>query len=56
MKGDHSNETMVDLAAVGIRSYVSEPDRGRRDWSRPRMPKRPCLALVAGFAADAAAT
>jgi transposase len=32
-KGYHSNETMVDLAAVGIRSYVSEPDRGRRDWS-----------------------
>ncbi|HVQ15039.1 MAG TPA: transposase [Vicinamibacterales bacterium] len=29
-----SNETMVDLAAVGIRSYVSEPDRGRRDWSK----------------------
>src|SRR3977135_3052913 len=33
-KGYHSNETMVDLAAVGIRSYVAEPDRGRRDWSK----------------------
>jgi transposase len=32
-KGYHSNETMVDLEAVGIRSYVAEPDRGRRDWS-----------------------
>ena len=32
-KGYHSNETMVDLAAVGLRSYISEPDRGRRDWS-----------------------
>jgi transposase len=32
-KGYHSNETMADLAAVGIRSYISEPDRGRRDWS-----------------------
>jgi transposase len=32
-KGYHSNEIMVDLDAVGIRSYVSEPDRGRRDWS-----------------------
>jgi transposase len=32
-KGYHSNETMVDLDAVGVRSYVSEPDRGRRDWS-----------------------
>jgi len=32
-KGYHSNQTMVDLDAVRIRSYVSEPDRGRRDWS-----------------------
>jgi len=33
-KGYHSNETMVDLDAVGLRSYVAEPDRGRRDWSK----------------------
>ena len=33
-KGYHSNRTMVDLDAVGIRSYVAEPDRGRRDWSK----------------------
>src|SRR6202030_1785569 len=32
-KGYHSNQTMVDLEAVGIRSYMAEPDRGRRDWS-----------------------
>ena len=32
-KGYHSNQTMVDLDAVGIRSYVAEPDRGPRDWS-----------------------
>lgn len=32
-KGYHSNETLVDLAAVGLRSYISEPDRGRREWS-----------------------
>ena len=32
-KGYHSNQTLIDLGAVGIRSYVSEPDRGRRDWS-----------------------
>jgi transposase len=32
-KGYHSNETMIELAAVGLRSYVAEPDRGRRDWS-----------------------
>ena len=28
----HSNETLVALAELGIRSYVSEPDRGRRHW------------------------
>ena len=32
-KGYHSNQTMVDLDAVGVRSYISEPDRGRRNWS-----------------------
>jgi len=32
-KGYHSNQTMVDFDAVGVRSYVAEPDRGRRDWS-----------------------
>ena len=31
-KGYHSNETLVALAELGIRSYVSEPDRGRRRW------------------------
>ena len=29
-KGYHSNETMVALAELGLRSYVSELDRGRR--------------------------
>ena len=29
VQGYHSNETM---AAVGLRSYISEPDRGRRCW------------------------
>ena len=32
--GYHSNQTLIDLDAGGIRSYVSEPDRGRRDWSK----------------------
>jgi transposase len=32
-KGYHRNQTVVDLEAVGIRSYIAEPDRGRRDWS-----------------------
>ncbi len=32
-KGYHSNETMVGFADLGVRSYVSEPDRGRRNWN-----------------------
>ena len=32
-KGYHSNETMTDLAELEIRSYASEPDRGRRNWT-----------------------
>jgi transposase len=43
-KGYHSNQTMVDLANVGIRSYVSEPDRGRRDWSKAPDAQAPVYA------------
>ena len=32
-KGSHSNQELIDLEAVGIRSYISDPDRGRRNWS-----------------------
>lgn len=32
-KGYHSNDTMRDLAAMELRSYASEPDRGRRNWA-----------------------
>ena len=31
-KGYHSNEVLVDLHSRGTRSYISEPDRGRRKW------------------------
>jgi len=31
-KGYHSNQELVELEAVGVRSYISEPDRGRRNW------------------------
>lgn len=30
-KGYHSNATLVALDAIGVRAYISEPDRGRRD-------------------------
>ena len=32
-KGYHSNQELVDLEA-GVRSYISEPDRGRRNWKK----------------------
>lgn len=33
-KGYHSNQTMVDLQAVEVRSYIAEPERGRRNWTK----------------------
>ncbi len=31
-RGYHGNDAVADLAEMGIRSYVSEPKRGRRRW------------------------
>jgi transposase len=31
-KGYHSNDTLQALAEVEVRTYISEPDRGRRRW------------------------
>jgi transposase len=33
-KGYHSNQVLVDLAALDLRTYIAEPDRGRRRWKR----------------------
>ena len=33
-KGYHSNQVLVDLAALDLRTYVAEPDRGRRTWTQ----------------------
>ena len=33
-RGYHSNQVLVDLQAVGVRSYIAEPDRGRRCWTK----------------------
>src|SRR5262245_27505078 len=32
-KGYPSNQTLSDLRAIGVRSYVLEPPRGRRRWA-----------------------
>jgi len=31
-KGYHSGAMLVDLRAIGVRSYIPEPQRGRRHW------------------------
>jgi transposase len=31
-KGYHSNKVLTDLEEVDVRSYIPEPDRGRRRW------------------------
>jgi transposase len=33
-KGYHSNQVLVDLAALDLRTYIAEPDRGRRNWKK----------------------
>ena len=32
-KGYHSNEVCSDMESMGVRGYLSEPDRGRRVWT-----------------------
>jgi len=31
-KGYHSNEVLTHVQGLGIRTYISEPNRGRRNW------------------------
>jgi transposase len=45
-KGYHSNETLLDLEELRIRSYVSEPQRGRRRWKKGNEEKSRERAVV----------
>ena len=31
-RGYHSNNVLADIDELGLRSYIAEPDRGRRRW------------------------
>lgn len=31
-KGYHSNDMILELESIELRTYISEPDRGRRNW------------------------
>lgn len=55
-KGYHSNDVLVGLSELQVRSYIAEPDRGTRNWiGRPVESKRfmgtgvGYGAIVAGF-------
>ena len=39
--GYHSDETLVALGQVGVRSHVSEPERGRRCWQDKKAKETP---------------
>jgi len=50
-KGYHSNQVLVDLAARDLRTYIAEPDRGRRRWTKkaaahPRPARRRAAAAT----------
>lgn len=40
-KGYHSDKTLVALDEVGVRSYISEPERGRRRWQDKKTGETP---------------
>jgi transposase len=43
-KGYHSNDTMEGLASMAVRSYVSEPARGKRKWKGRAQARRAVYA------------
>src|SRR5450432_4860365 len=38
-KGYHSNDVMVGMAELEVRSYIAEPDRGPRNWDGKKAEK-----------------
>jgi transposase len=49
-RGYHSNQVLVDLVALDLRTYVAEPDRGRRNWTKRPPPATRCTPTAAAFA------
>src|SRR3954453_15288978 len=39
-KGYHSNDVLVGLTALEVRSYIAEPDRGPRNWDGRQIEKQ----------------
>ena len=53
-KGYHSNATTTGMKDRGLRSYVGEPDRGRRKWKGKKTLRKRSTATGAGFGATGA--
>ena len=55
-KGYHSNQVLTDLAALDLRSYIAEPGRGRRNWTKNAVARdavyanRRCIRAIRGVA------
>ena len=45
-KGYHSDATLVALDTIGVRSHVSEPERGRRSWQDKKTGETPPRRLL----------
>lgn len=43
-RGYHSGSVLLDMEQVGIRSYIAEPERGRRKWTGKRMEQKAVYA------------
>lgn len=43
-KGYHSNAALIQMQEAGVRTYVSEPERGRRNWKGQPKAKRAVYA------------
>jgi hypothetical protein len=52
-KGYHSGAVLVDLAERAIRSYVPEPERGKRNWGGQNARTTLCLREPAASAGTA---
>ena len=53
-KGYHSNDVMVGLAEMEVRSYIAEPDRGTRNWMAKRRKRKWCTAIGGALRANVA--
>ena len=45
-KGYHSNDVLNDFDELEVRTYCSEPDRGRRNWKGPHGPEHQAVVYA----------